>query len=187
MTKSLIPGFVRSFVFPLGLPSRHRVRQFLLPLTLVSLLLPGIAAVAQSQPSPTVTAKSDSQAVGNKEYDAQKELVRMAKRYSLTADQKTKIQPILADQQQQVHALGEDESLSDSEWAGAVGKVHEQTVLKAKLQLTGTQATKYLQDEAKRAKKSQDQTDDDDYGPPPGGGPGGGFGGGPGGGGPPGE
>ena len=187
MTKPLIPQYIRSCVIPLGLPSRNRVRQFLLPLTFVSVLFQGIAAVAQSQPSPTVTAKSDSQAVGNKEYDAQKELARMTKRYSLTKDQKTKIQPILADQQKQVHTLGEEKSLTDSEWAGAVGEVHQQTVLKVKLQLTGTQVTKFLQDEAKRAKKSQDQTDDDDYGPPPGGGPGGGFGGGPGGGGPPGE
>ena len=52
--------------------------------------------------------------MGNKRYDAEKELARLTKRYSLTEEQKAKIQPILLEQQKQVHALGEDESLSDS-------------------------------------------------------------------------
>jgi hypothetical protein len=125
--------------------------------------------------------------VGNKMYDAEKELARLTKRYSLTADQKTKIQPILLEQQKQVHALGEDDALSDTEWAAAVRKVHTQTVAKVKLELTDAQATKYAKDEAKRAKSNGDSNDGDDGppdGPPPGGG--GPGGGGPGGG-PPGE
>ena len=142
-------------------------------------------------------AKPESLTVSNKMYDAEKELARLTKRYSLTADQKTKIQPILLEQQQQVHALGEDDALSDTEWAGAVRKVHTQTVAKVKLELTDAQATKYAKDEAKRTGDSDDGDDGPPDGPPPdggpppggGGGPGGGGpgGGGPGGGGPPGE
>ena len=112
-------------------------------------------------------AKPESLAVGNKMYDAEKELARLTKRYSLTADQKTKIQPILLEQQQQVHALGEDDALSDTEWAGAVRKVHTQTVAKVKLELTDAQATKYAKDEAKRAKSNGDSDNGDD-GPPDG-------------------
>jgi hypothetical protein len=148
---------------------------------------PGAAAKPQKKAATVVTAKADALTVGNKMYDAEKELARLAKRYSLTADQKTKIQPILLEQQQQVHALGEDDALSDTEWAAAVRKVHTQTVTKVKLELTDAQATKYAKDEAKRAKSNGDSDDADDGppdGPPPDGGPGGPGGGGPGGGGP---
>jgi hypothetical protein len=142
---------------------------------------------------PATAAKPETLTVGNKMYDAEKELARLTKRYSLTADQKTKIQPILLEQQKQVHALGEDDALSDTEWAAAVRKVHTQTVAKVKLQLTDAQASKYAKDEAKRAKSNGDSDDGDDGppdGPPPDGGPppgGGGPGGGGPGGGPPGE
>jgi hypothetical protein len=115
----------------------------------------------------------------------------MTKRYSLTKEQKAKIEPLLLEQQKQVHTLGEDESLTDAEWTGAVRKVHQQTVLKVRKQLTDAQLSKYAKDELKRAKQSGDDANDDGPpdGPPPdgGGGPGGGGpgGGGPGGGGPP--
>jgi hypothetical protein len=138
------------------------------------------------------SAKPESLTVANKEYDAAKELARMTKRYSLTAEQKTKIEPLLLEQQKQVHTLGEDESLTDAEWTAAVRKVHQATVLKVRKQLTDAQLSKYSKDEVKRAKQSGNDADADDDGPPdgppPDGGPppgGGGPGGGPGGGGPP--
>ena len=154
---------------------------------LVLLLLaarPGGAAKPQQNAATVVTAKADALTVGNKMYDAEKELARLTRRYSLTAEQKTKIQPLLLDQQRQVHALGEDDSLSDAEWTAAVRRVHTETVAKVKLELTDAQATRYAKDEAKRAKSSGDSDDGDDGppdGPPPDGGPP------PGGGGPPGE
>jgi len=183
-----------------------------------ALLLIGVLARAQSTPSSaavgkalaaggtattakTATAdgmkdKAESLTVASKEYDAVKELDRMAKRYGLTADQKSKIEPLLLAQQKAVHELGEDDSLTDSQWRGDVRKVHQQTVLKIKHLLTDKQLSKYAKDEEKRAKASGDDSDDGDDGPPdgppPDGGPpgGGGPGGGgppPGGGGPPGE
>src|SRR5208283_3155717 len=139
------------------------------------------------------TAKAESLTVANKEYDAAKELSRMTKRYSLTAEQKTKIEPLLLEQQKQVHTLGEDESLTDAEWTAAVRKVHQATVLKVRKLLSDAQLSKYSKDELKRAKQSGNDADADDDGPPdgppPDGGPppggGGPGGGGPGGGGPP--
>ena len=119
----------------------------------VGVLVLMMAGVGVAQSAATLTAaKPESLAVGNKMYDAEKELARLAKRYGLTADQKTKIQPILLGQQKRVHALGEDEALSDAEWAGEVRKVHLQTVAEVKRQLTDEQATKYAKDEAKRVK-----------------------------------
>jgi hypothetical protein len=157
-----------------------------------SLVLVGLAGMAQEKASATVTATPVSLTVGNKRYDANKELARLAKRYSLTEDQKVKIEPILLEQQKLVHTLGEDESLSDTAWTSAVRKVHAQTVAKVKRELTDAQSSKYSKDEAEWAKSSQEEAngDEDDGpppdGPPPGGGPGGPGGGGPGGGGPPG-
>jgi hypothetical protein len=115
-----------------------------------------------------------------KKFNADKELTRLTKKYKLTEDEKTKIQPILADQEKRVHALGDDDSLSDSEWAAAVRKVHQETVLSVKAQMTDEQATKYVKDEEKQAKSDAEE----DSGPPDGEPPGGG-GPPPGGGGPP--
>jgi len=154
---------------------------------MVSLLLSGTWMVAQTKTAEAVTAAADSLTVANKRYDAEKELARLTKRYGLTDDQKAKIQPILLDQQKQVHVLGEDETLSDSAWANEVRKVHQQTVANVKRQLTDAQASKYAKDEAKRVKETTEADDDSDDGPPDGGPPGGGPpGGGPQGGRPPG-
>lgn len=142
---------------------------------------------ASATTATTETAKTESLTVANKEYDAAKELPRMAKRYSLTAEQKAKIGSLLLEQQRQVHALGEDESLTDAEWAEAVRKVHQETVLKVRKLLTDAQLSKYSKDELKRAKQPGDNASANDDGPPDGPPPDGGppGGGGPGGGGPP--
>jgi periplasmic protein CpxP/Spy len=134
-----------------------------------------VGAVAQGKSSLTVANKRD---------DAAKELARLTRKYGLTEEQKARIQPLLAEQQRQVHVLGEDESLSDMAWSAAVRKVHQLTMLKVKVELTDAQASKYIKDEEKEAKKSQDDGGDDGMdGPPDGPPPGGPGGGGP----PPGE
>jgi CHASE1-domain containing sensor protein len=175
-----------------------RTVQPLLRPILISLLLLSLTAMGRAQSSSasatgtktatTAKATAESLTVANKEYDAAKELARMTKRYGLSKEQKAKIQPLLLEQQKQVHTLGEDESLTDAEWAAAVRKVHQATVLKVRKQLTDAQLSKYAQDEVKRAKQSGSDADADDDGPPdgppPDGGPPPGGGGGPGGGGP---
>jgi hypothetical protein len=144
---------------------------------LVSLLLP--VAVARAQ-GPPPWMDGDASSINVKKFNADKELTRLTKKYKLSAEEKTKIQPILADQEKRVHELGDDDSLSDSEWATAVRKVHQETVLSVKAQLTDDQATKYAKDEEKQAKSDEE----DDQGPAGPSGPGGG-GPPPGGGGPP--
>jgi len=219
MTNLLITKQTSSFVDNFDSFSKARIFRAIVGLAFLSLLIPGIAAVAQSAASNATTeqksnaqsvttvenltaadtaavaqsataTKAESLTVASKEYDAAKELARMTKRYGLSKEQKAKIQPLLLEQQRQVHTLGEDVSLTDAEWTSAVRKVHQQTVLKVRRLLTDAQLSKYAKDEANRAKKSGDDSDDDDDGPPdgppPDGGPGGGGpgGGGPGGGGP---
>jgi len=131
-------------------------------------------ADATATKTPAKSATPESLTVANKRYDATKELERMTKRYSLTADQRAKIQPILLEQQRQIHTFGEDTSLTDAEWNSAVHKVHGNTVAQIKLQLTDEQALKYANDEAKFAKSQGNTSDDDDHGPPDGGPPPGG-------------
>jgi len=151
------------------------------------------AGTATAADDTAASAKPESLQVANKEYDAVKELARMAKRYGLSKEQKTKIEPLLLEQQKQVHTLGEDTSLTNAEWALAVRKVHQKTVLQVRKLLTDEQLSKYAKDETKRAKQAGNDSDADDDGPPdgppPDGGPppggGGPGGGGPGGGGPP--
>ncbi|MDR3745349.1 MAG: hypothetical protein P4K80_04380 [Acidobacteriaceae bacterium] len=172
-------------------PARLLLRLSFLPLLLLAHLGVAQSASSSTTTSPAATAKA-SLAVGNNRYDAAKELPRLTRRYSLTLDQQAKIQPLLLEQQKQIHKLGEDGSLSNAEWIAAVRKVHLQTVALIKHQLTDAQATLYARDEAKWAKSSQGDSEDADDGGPPdgpppgGGGPGGGGpgGGGPGGGGP---
>jgi hypothetical protein len=149
------------------------------------------ATSAQSATATAATDKAASLQVASKEYDAVKELARMTKRYGLSKEQKAKIEPLLLEQQKQVHTLGEDVSLTDAKWIGSVRTVHQATVLAIKKLLTDEQLSKYAKDEAKRAKQSGDDADDDGPpdGPPPDGGPPGGGpdgGGGPSGGGGPG-
>jgi Spy/CpxP family protein refolding chaperone len=147
-----------------------------------SILLMGPASlVAQGMPPPM--GGMDGQSINVKKFSADRELTRLSKRYKLTTEQKTKIRPILAEQEKQVHLLGEDESLSDTEWVVSVRKVHSKTVVQVKALMSDAQASKYIQDEEKRAKDDAEEDRMQEDGPPGGGGPPPGGGGGP----PPGE
>lgn len=157
-------------------------RRFVALLTL--LLAVSFLRVLAQDAATTVAAPSIT--VANKHYDATKELPRLTRLYKLTPQQSAAIQPILLDQQTKIHALGEDDSLSNAEWSSGVRRIHQLAVQQIKAQLTDAQAAVYTRDEDKFAKKSGNDTGDDSddgppFGPPPGGGPGG-----PGGGGPPG-
>jgi hypothetical protein len=154
-------------------------RRFTLFLTL---LLAAVIHPASAQDAATTQPIT----VANKHYDAQKELPRLTRTYKLSPQQSATIKPILIEQQRKIHELGEDNSLSNSDWSSGVRKVHQLAVQQIRAELTDLQATSYARDEEKFAKKSgNDSNDDGDdgrpFGPPGGGGPGG-----PGGGGPPG-
>lgn len=114
-----------------------------------------------------------------KDFKADRQLAKLTKKYKLTDAEKAKIQPILAEQEKEIHTLGDDTNLSDSEWTAAVRRVHSETVAKVKLEMTDAQVSEYAKDEEKQAKR--DAEDDQmqgppDGGPPPGPPPGGGGG-----------
>jgi hypothetical protein len=153
----------------------------LLPLLAIVLAASTLRATAQDAAAPR------SITVANKHYDAAKELPRLTRIYKLTPQQSATIKPILIDQQTKIHQLGEDQSLSNSDWSSGVRKTHQLAIQQIKSQLTDSQATAYAKDEEKFAKRSgNDSGDSGDDGPPFGPPPGGGGPGGPGGGGPPG-
>jgi len=147
-------------------------------------LLSQPSASAQMPPPPPGMEQS-SPSIDIRKYDAGRELARLTKRYKLTGDEAAKIRPILAEQEKQIHALGEDNSLSDKEWIAAVRRAHREAVMKIKTVMTDAQASHYIKDEDKQAKDDEQQ---EPFGPPDGPPPGLGPppGGGPPGGGPPG-
>ncbi|HEY4381815.1 MAG TPA: hypothetical protein VGN01_15810 [Acidobacteriaceae bacterium] len=141
------------------------LRRFLLGFA-VGCLLAIAFAVARAEDGAKI-ADASALTVGDKRYDTVKELVRMTKRYGLTEEQKARIQPILLEQQRQVHGLGEEQNLSDAEWVAEMRKVHLQAVTKLKVLLTDAQLSKYAKDEAKNAKSMEDAQADGPEGPPP--------------------
>jgi periplasmic protein CpxP/Spy len=145
-----------------------------LRLVVVSTLLLAVAAKAQP-PMGMGGPPGGGASINVKKFAADRELTRLTKKYKLTPEQKAKIQPILADQEKQVHGLGDDDSLSNTDYIAAVRKVHQQTVMQVKAQMAEDQAAKYIKDEEKQAKS--DAEDDQQQQGPPGGGPPGGGGG----------
>lgn len=152
---------------------RSFVRKLLFGFVLGCLL--GLAfVVARAQegppPGPPPGMMGGSQ-IDVRKFGAERELARLTKKYKLTEDQKAQIKPALVEQEKQVHALGEDTALSDTEYVAAVRRVHRETVAKVKLQLSDEQASRYAKDEEKLAKSDAEddaiQEDGPPGGPPP--------------------
>jgi len=61
------------------------------------------------------------------------------------------------DQQIQVYQLGENVSLTDSEWIEAVRVVHQETVLKVRAQMADTQEIKYARDEEQQDRDAEEE------------------------------
>jgi len=141
---------------------------------LLCVLVGGLGLSARAQdgppPGPPPGMMEGTSSINVKKFSAERELVRLTKKYKLSDDQRGKILPMLAEQEKRVHALDEDSSLSDAEWTAAVRKVHVETVAKVKLAMTDDQASRYIKDEEKRAKSdaAEDQMQGPPDGPPPG-------------------
>lgn len=137
-------------------------------------LLAGLGLSARAQdgppPGPPPGMMGGDSTIDVRKFAAERELARLTKKYKLSEQQRAKIQPMLAEQEKRVHALGEDNSLSDAEWTAAVRKVHLETVAKVKQAMTDDQASRYSKDEEKRAKSNaaEDQMQGGPDGPPSG-------------------
>jgi len=157
MTKQFILGNTGSTVDASGIFSRAGVLRLVLVLAFLAPLLSGTAAMAQTGTSSSTAVNLASFPVGDKKYDAKEELMRLSKLYKLKAVQKSSIEPILVDQQIQVYQLGENVSLTDSEWIEAVRVVHQETVLKVRAQMADTQEIKYARDEEQQDRDAEEE------------------------------
>ena len=91
----------------------------------------------------------------------------MTKRYGLSADQQSRICPILVEHRDRVQELLHNRSMSPEDIASQLADIYSQTVSKVAATLSHAQREKYERDEAR--KRDQDQLPDNPGGPPPGG------------------
>ena len=104
--------------------------------------------------------------------NAGKELERMSKRYDLSAEQKSRIGPILVEHQSKIVGLLHDPSLAADDKASRFGEIDSEMVSKIAAILSPAQRAKFEKDEAR--KRDRDQLPGAPEGPPPpgdGGGP----------------
>jgi Spy/CpxP family protein refolding chaperone len=109
-------------------------------IVLLALALLASAALAQQGP-PKGGDQPQGQRRGMPSVDDQ--LKNLTDRLSLTADQQTKIKPILEDQSQQMQALMKDDSLSQDDRRAKGRSIRESTNTKIRDVLTDDQKKKY--------------------------------------------
>jgi periplasmic protein CpxP/Spy len=141
----------------------------LLPSTLLGVVLvsgfTASALLAQDQGQPpaaanTTSAPQTSPAQPHKAPDPQRQTMRIAKKLGLTADQQAKIEPILADRDQQVQNLRANTNLDPKERRAQLHGVVRDSDSKIEALLNDTQKQQYEQlKQDRRAKKQQRQSE----------------------------
>jgi periplasmic protein CpxP/Spy len=110
-------------------------------IVLLALALVASAALAQQEPPKGAGDQPQGQRRGMPSVDDQ--LKNLTDKLSLTADQQTKIKPILEDQSQQMQALMKDDSLSQDDRRAKGRSIRESTNTKIRDVLTDDQKKKY--------------------------------------------
>ncbi len=120
------------------------MRTFLSSIALGSLLavgLSGNALLAQDQSAPPAASAQRPAHVPNPRHQAKK----MAKALGLTPDQVAKIEPILADRDQQVQSLRSDTTLAPSDRKAKMHGIRQDSDSRIEAVLTDTQKQQYEQ------------------------------------------
>jgi periplasmic protein CpxP/Spy len=119
--------------------------------------LSGSALLAQDQSAPPASsaqppAATQPQHVPNPEHQAKK----MAKQLSLTPDQQAKIEPILADRDQQMQSVRSDTTLSPQDRRAKVRGIRHDSDSRIEALLNDTQKQQYEQlKQSRRANRQQ--------------------------------
>jgi protein CpxP len=113
---------------------------------------------AQNQPADTTSVQS-TQAQPHKAPDPQRQAKHMAKKFGLTADQQAKIEPILADRDQQVQILRANTSLAPNDRKAQLRSVVKDSDSKIEAFLNDNQKQQYEQLKQNRHAKRQKQSD----------------------------
>ena len=142
--------------------------RILSPSTLLSLVLvsglTGSAVLAQdqAQPGAPVSSAPTSQATTGQPHKApnpQHQAKKMAKKLGLSSDQKAKIEPILADRDQQVQSLRSNAALSPQDRKAQMRGIMQDSDSKIEAVLNDTQKQQYEQmKQQHRARKQQAQS-----------------------------
>jgi hypothetical protein len=126
------------------------------------LTLGSAAAFAQqNNPAPDTSTQQPGNSRGkwgHQHMNADEQVARMTKRYSLTSDQQAQIKPILANQQQQVQTLRQDTTLSREDKMAKIKSIHEDSSSKIQALLNDSQKQKFAQDQQRRQERMQEQS-----------------------------
>jgi periplasmic protein CpxP/Spy len=116
----------------------------------------GSALFAQDQAQPpTAAPQAQTAPQPHRAPDPQRQTKRMAKKLSLTADQQAKIEPILADRDQQMQSLRANTALAASDRKAQFRSVVQDSDSKIEAVLTDTQKAQYEQMKQSRRTKHQ--------------------------------
>jgi protein CpxP len=121
-----------------------------------------LLAQDQAQPTAPVNSTSASQSAPAKQHkplDPQRQTKRMAKKLGLTADQQAKIEPILADRDQQIQTLRANTALASNDKRAQFHTVVADSDSKIEAFLNDTQKQQYEQLKQNRHAKRQRQSD----------------------------
>src|SRR3984957_8197194 len=133
------------------------MRRFLSSVAIGSVLMAGFSGsilLAQDQSAPPAVSSQSQQPahVPNPQHQAK----RMAKELGLTPDQVSKIEPILADRDQQVQSVRSDTTLAPTDRKAKMHSVRQETDSRIEAILTDTQKQQYEQiKQARKANRHQ--------------------------------
>jgi Spy/CpxP family protein refolding chaperone len=134
------------------------------------LTLGGAAAFAQDNPAPDASAQQPGNGqgrMGRMQMSPDERLAQMTKRYNLSADQQTQIKPILANQQTQMMALRQDNSLSREDKMAKMKGIRDDSNTKIQAILNDSQKAKFAEDQQKMQERMQQRDSGAPAGGPP--------------------
>ena len=111
------------------------------------LTLGSAAAFAQDAPAAAPDAAAQQGGGHRQPPTPDEQVARMTKRYNLSADQQTRIKPIVADAQQKMMALRGDSSMSRDDKMAKMKSIHEDSNTKISAILNDTQKAQFAQDQ----------------------------------------
>jgi Spy/CpxP family protein refolding chaperone len=123
---------------------------FSLSLALGATLLTGLAGnslIAQDQQPPAATTSQDAPSTTQPLHapNPQRQAKRMTKKLALTPDQESKLEPILAERQQQIESTRSDTTLAPKDKRVRLRGIHQDSEAKIESILTDTQKQQYEQ------------------------------------------
>ncbi|MGB7548415.1 MAG: hypothetical protein WBM14_11750 [Terracidiphilus sp.] len=99
----------------------------LFTLTLAGALLLGTGGAALAQDNPPATQGQGPWGHGQRQMDPEQELQRLTKQLDLSADQQSRIKPLLVERRQKMQALFEDQSLSREDHRAKADSIRDET------------------------------------------------------------